>query len=162
MEGRIMIIKASNLQDTDKIGKIIGESLKSGTVICLEGDLGAGKTTLTQSIAKGLEIHDYVTSPTFTIIKEYNGRLNLFHMDAYRLDSEDEMYDLGYDEYINSDGVCIIEWASKIKGLIPKSAINITININYENNNRELDINGEGEQFNIIKEELQKYENIRN
>ncbi len=157
-----MIIKASNLQDTDKIGKIIGESLKSGTVICLEGDLGAGKTTLTQSIAKGLEIHDYVTSPTFTIIKEYNGRLNLFHMDAYRLDSEDEMYDLGYDEYINSDGVCIIEWASKIKGLIPKSAINITININYENNNRELDINGEGEQFNIIKEELQKYENIRN
>jgi len=162
MEGRIMIIKASNLQDTDKIGKIIGESLKSGTVICLEGDLGAGKTTLTQSIAKGLEIHDYVTSPTFTIIKEYNGRLNLYHMDAYRLDSEDEMYDLGYDEYINSDGVCIIEWASKIKGLIPKSAINITININYENNNRELDINGEGEQFNIIKEELQKYENIRN
>ncbi|HBB28274.1 MAG TPA: tRNA (adenosine(37)-N6)-threonylcarbamoyltransferase complex ATPase subunit type 1 TsaE [Clostridiales bacterium] len=157
-----MIIKASNLQDTDKIGKIIGESLKSGTVICLEGDLGAGKTTLTQSIAKGLEIHDYVTSPTFTIIKEYNGRLNLYHMDAYRLDSEDEMYDLGYDEYINSDGVCIIEWASKIKGLIPKSAINITININYENNNRELDINGEGEQFNIIKEELQKYENIRN
>lgn len=157
-----MIIKASNLQDTDKIGRIIGESLKSGTVICLEGDLGAGKTTLTQSIAKGLEIHDYVTSPTFTIIKEYNGRLNLYHMDAYRLDSEDEMYDLGYDEYINSDGVCIIEWASKIKGLIPKSAINITININYENNNRELDINGEGEQFNIIKEELQKYENIRN
>lgn len=157
-----MIIKASNLQDTDKIGKIIGESLKSGTVICLEGDLGAGKTTLTQSIAKGLEIHDYVTSPTFTIIKEYNGRLNLYHMDAYRLDSEDEMYDLGYDDYINSDGVCIIEWASKIKGLIPKSAINITININYENNNRELDINGEGEQFNIIKEELQKYENIRN
>jgi len=162
MEGRIMIIKASNLQDTDKIGKIIGESLKSGTVICLEGDLGAGKTTLTQSIAKGLEIHDYVTSPTFTIIKEYNGRLNLYHMDAYRLDSEDEMYDLGYYEYINSDGVCIIEWASKIKGLIPKSAINITININYENNNRELDINGEGEQFNIIEEELQKYENIRN
>lgn len=157
-----MIIKASNLQDTDKIGKIIGGSLKGGTVICLEGDLGAGKTTLTQSIAKGLEIHDYVTSPTFTIIKEYNGRLNLYHMDAYRLDSEDEMYDLGYDEYINSDGVCIIEWASKIKGLIPKSAINITININYENNNRELDINGEGEQFNIIKEELQKYENIRN
>ena len=157
-----MIITANNLQDTDKIGKIIGESLKGGTVICLEGDLGAGKTTLTQSIAKGLEVKDYVTSPTFTIIKEYNGRVNLYHMDAYRLDSEDDMYDLGYDEYINSDGVCIIEWASKIKGLIPKSAINITININYENNNRELNIDGEGEQFNIIKEELYKYENSRN
>lgn len=157
-----MIITANNLQDTDKIGKIIGESLKGGTVICLEGDLGAGKTTLTQSIAKGLEVKDYVTSPTFTIIKEYNGRVNLYHMDAYRLDSEDDMYDLGYDEYINSDGVCIIEWASKIKGLIPRSAINITININYENNNRELNIDGEGEQFNIIKEELYKYENSRN
>ena len=157
-----MIIKANNLQDTDKIGKIIGECLQSGTVICLEGDLGAGKTTLSQSIAKGLGIKDYVTSPTFTIIKEYKGRLSLFHMDAYRLESEDDMYDLGYDEYINSDGVCIIEWASKIKGLIPKSAINITININFEDNIRELNIDGAGEQFDIIKEELQKYENIRN
>lgn len=157
-----MIIKANNLHDTDKIGKIIGECLKIGTVICLEGDLGAGKTTLTQSIAKGLDVKDYVTSPTFTIIKEYVGRLNLYHMDAYRLDSEDDMYDLGYDEYINSDGVCIIEWASKIKGLIPKAAINITINNNFENNNRELIIDGNGEQYNIIKEELQKYEDTRN
>lgn len=157
-----MIVKANNLHDTDKIGKIIGECLKGGTVICLEGDLGAGKTTLTQSIAKGLDVKDYVTSPTFTIIKEYVGRLKLYHMDAYRLDSEDDMYDLGYDEYINSDGVCIIEWASNIKGLIPKSAINITINNNYENNNRELIINGDGEQYNILKEELQKYEDTRN
>lgn len=151
-----MIIKAKNLQDTDKIGKIIGECLKSGTVICLEGDLGAGKTTLTQSIAKGLGIKDYVTSPTFTIIKEYIGRLSLYHMDAYRLDSEDDMYDLGYDEYINSDGVCIIEWASNIKGLIPKSAISITITTNFDDNVRELNIDGAGEQFDIIKEELQK------
>ena len=157
-----MIIIANNLQDTDEIGKIIGENLLSGTVICLEGDLGAGKTTLTQSIARGLSIDEYVTSPTFTIIKEYSGRLNLYHMDAYRLDSEEDMYDLGYDEYINSDGVCIIEWASKIKNLIPKSAINITININYDNDCREIFINGEGVQFNKIKEGLKNYENIRN
>ena len=157
-----MIIIAKDLQDTDEIGKIIGNCLKGGAVLCLEGDLGAGKTTLTQSIAKGLEIKDYVTSPTFTIIKEYTGRLSLYHMDAYRLDSEDDMYDLGYDEYINSDGVCIIEWASNIKGLIPKSAITIKININYENNVRELNIYGAGEQFDIIIEELQQYENTRN
>lgn len=157
----IMIITADNLQDTDKIGKIIGENLKSGTLICLEGDLGAGKTTLTQSIAKGLMIDDYVTSPTFTIIKEYSGRLNLYHMDAYRLDSEDDMYDLGYDEYINSDGVCIIEWASKIKGLIPKTAIIIRISIDFENDKRYMNIDGKGEQFDIIKEELGKVFSLR-
>lgn len=151
-----MLIILNNLEDTDKIGKAIGENLQEGSVICLEGDLGAGKTTLTQFIAKGLMIEDYVTSPTFTIIKEYSGRLNLYHMDAYRLDSEDDMIDLGYDEYINSDGVCIIEWASKIKGLIPKSAININITINYEDEKRYLDISGEGKQFDDIIESLKR------
>lgn len=152
-----MLIILNNLQDTDRVGKIIGENLQAGSVICLEGDLGAGKTTLTQSIAKGMLIDDYVTSPTFTIIKEYKGRLNLYHMDAYRLEAEDDMIDLGYDEYINSDGVCIIEWASKIKGLIPKSAININITIDYENDRRYLDIDGTGEQFDIIIESLKKW-----
>jgi tRNA threonylcarbamoyladenosine biosynthesis protein TsaE len=149
-----MEIILNNLQDTDRLGKIIGENLQAGSVICLEGDLGAGKTTLTQSIAKGMLIDDYVTSPTFTIIKEYSGRLNLYHMDAYRLESEDDMIDLGYDEYINSDGVCIIEWASKIKGLLPKSAININITIDYEGGKRFLDISGTGKQFDIIVETL--------
>ncbi len=158
-----MVIILNNLQDTDKVGKIIGENLHAGSVICLEGDLGAGKTTLTQSIAKGMMIDDYVTSPTFTIIKEYSGRLNLYHMDAYRLESEDDMIDLGYDEYINSDGVCIIEWASNIKGLIPKSAITITITIDYESQKRYLDITGNGEQFDILIESLKgyNYENSR-
>lgn len=151
-----MIIILNNLQDTDRVGKTIAENLQAGSVICLEGDLGAGKTTLTQSIAKGMLIEDYVTSPTFTIIKEYKGRLNLYHMDAYRLEAEDDMIDLGYDEYIHSDGVCIIEWASKIKALIPKFAINITITIDYENEKRYLDINGVGEQFDIIIESLKR------
>lgn len=157
-----MKIVANNLSDTDKIGKIIGKNLLPGTVICMEGDLGAGKTTLTQSIAKGLEIHDYVTSPTFTIIKEYKGNLNLYHMDAYRLESEDDMYDLGYDEYINSDGVCIIEWASNIKGLIPQNSITITIKIDYNNDSRQLLLEGVGEQIDILKEELKDYEDTRN
>lgn len=159
-----MVIILNSLEDTDKVGKIIGQNLQAGSVICLEGDLGAGKTTLTQFIAKGMLIEDYVTSPTFTIIKEYSGRLNLYHMDAYRLESEDDMIDLGYDEYITSDGVCIIEWASKIKGLIPKSAININITIDYDSGKRYFDISGTGEQFNIIIESLKghNYENFRN
>ncbi|QSX07013.1 tRNA (adenosine(37)-N6)-threonylcarbamoyltransferase complex ATPase subunit type 1 TsaE [Sedimentibacter sp. zth1] len=157
-----MKIISRKLQDTDKIGQIIGENLIGGTVICLEGDLGAGKTTLTQSIAKALNINDYVTSPTFTIIKEYNGRLKLYHMDAYRLESEDDMYDLGYDEYIYSNGVCIIEWASNIFNLIPKHAITITINIDYEKDIREFDIVGEGLQFETLKKGLENYENTWN
>lgn len=151
-----MLIILNNLEDTEKVANIIAKNLFAGAVICLEGDLGAGKTTLTQYIARAMSIDDYVTSPTFTIIKEYKAKLNLYHMDAYRLESEDEMVDLGYDEYINSDGVCIIEWASKIKGLLPKSAININITIDYESGKRFLDITGSGEQFDVIIKNLKK------
>lgn len=157
-----MKLLSKSLQDTDNIGIIIGKNIESGTVICLEGDLGAGKTTLTQSIAKSLDIKNYVTSPTFTIIKEYKGRLNLYHMDAYRLESEIEMYDLGYDEYINSDGVCIIEWASNIKGIIPDDAIQINIYIDYINETREIEIVGSGLRYERLIGGLKEYENTGN
>lgn len=157
-----MKLLSKSLRDTNNIGIIIGKNLEKGTVICLEGDLGAGKTTLTQSIAKSLDIKNYVTSPTFTIIKEYKGRLNLYHMDAYRLESEIEMYDLGYDEYINSDGVCIIEWASNIKSIIPKDAIMINIYIDYINETREIEIVGSGLKYERLIGGLKKYENTGN
>ncbi len=97
-----MKIKVNNLQDTEKIGKIISRCLEKGTVLCLDGDLGAGKTAITQFIAKEFGVKEYITSPTFNIIKEYEGRLPFYHMDVYRIESEDDMYDLGYDEYIYS------------------------------------------------------------
>src|SRR5699024_12095320 len=97
---------------------------KSGDLISLMGDLGAGKTTLTQSIAQGLEINDYVTSPTFTLINEYEGRLPLYHFDVYRLGSIDELYDLGYEEYFYSNGVTIVEWRDKVLEEFPKDRIN--------------------------------------
>lgn len=156
-----MKIISKSLHDTDKIGQIIGKCLMPKTVISLEGDLGAGKTTLTQSIAKSLGVTEYVTSPTFTIIKEYNGILKLYHMDAYRLESEDDMYDLGYDEYIYSDGVCIIEWPSKIKNLIPEDSIKIIINTDYQSNERCIEILGKGKVYELIEEGLIKYEDIR-
>lgn len=150
-------IISHNLEDTNKIGKIIGENINKGTIICLDGDLGAGKTTLTQSIAKGLNIDDYITSPTFNIIKEYEGRLNLYHMDVYRIEDISEMYDLGYEEFFYSEGVCVIEWSHKIKEILPNERIDIHILKGKADNDRIFKIRGSGKDFEEILEELKKW-----
>ena len=104
-------------EQTKEIGYKLGKLLTPGSVICLIGDLGAGKTTMTQSLARAIGVDDYITSPTFTILNEYEGNMPLYHFDVYRIGSSEEMYDIGYDEYINSDGVCIIEWANLIEDI---------------------------------------------
>ena len=114
------MIKLNNLEETEKFGRFLGENLNPGDVLCLNGDLGAGKTTLTKSIALGLGIEDYVTSPTFTIVNEYYGKTNLYHIDTYRLDDKVDVAYLGFDEYFYSDWVKIVEWADKIKESLPE------------------------------------------
>lgn len=156
-----MKITVNNLKDTEMVGKIIGRNLTNGTVLCLDGDLGAGKTTLTQFIAKEFGINEYLTSPTFTIIKEYEGKLPFYHMDVYRIESEEDMYDLGYDEYIYSEGVTIIEWSHKIKNILPKNRINIEIQ-RVGDNQRILHITGSGITYDNIIKELKNYENTSN
>lgn len=141
-------------KDTEKLGYKLGKALKSGDILCLLGDLGAGKTALTKAIAKGLGIDDYVTSPTFTIINEYNGRLPLYHFDVYRLTSIEELYDLGYEEYFYSNGITIIEWADKIEEILPEDTINIHINRTLNQNEREIIFTGKGKRFNQIIKEL--------
>lgn len=149
---QLLKINIENIKETEKIGYMLGKLLTGGEVICMTGDLGAGKTTMTQSIAKGLEVEDYVTSPTFTIINEYEGRCPLYHFDVYRINDVDEMYDLGYEEYFYSDGVSIIEWADIIKEILPKERLNIEINKNDNIEDREIIIKGTGEKYiNIIK-----------
>src|SRR5690625_3237274 len=108
---KVEIVTKSELE-TMTLGEQIAERLEQGDVITLEGELGTGKTTFVKGIAKGLNIERTVTSPTFTIIKEYEGRLPLYHMDAYRLEDAEE--DIGFDEYIYGSGVTIIEWAQFI------------------------------------------------
>lgn len=99
------------VEDTYRLAKTIADKLKGGEVILLNGNLGAGKTTFTKGIAKALGIDEVVTSPTFTFMKEYSGRLNLYHFDMYRAEDEDELYELGLSEYLyDSSGVCVIEW----------------------------------------------------
>lgn len=119
--------------ETVGLGKKIGAFLASNDVVGLTGPLGAGKTTLIQGIAEGLEVKDYVTSPTFIIINEYQGRLPFYHIDLYRLDEEAEIEDLGIEEYFNRGGVCVIEWVEKLKELKPKNIETIEMEIISEN-----------------------------
>ncbi|MCD8158999.1 MAG: tRNA (adenosine(37)-N6)-threonylcarbamoyltransferase complex ATPase subunit type 1 TsaE [Clostridiales bacterium] len=114
-------------EETEKIGFEFGKNAKAGEIYCINGDLGAGKTCFTKGFARGLGITDHITSPTFTIVNEYEGRLSLYHFDVYRLQDEDELYDIGADEYFFGDGVCIIEWAGIVKDAIPKGAVWIKI-----------------------------------
>ncbi|MCM2677017.1 tRNA (adenosine(37)-N6)-threonylcarbamoyltransferase complex ATPase subunit type 1 TsaE [Alkalicoccobacillus plakortidis] len=112
--------------ETMEFAKRLGTLLQAGDVITLEGDLGAGKTHFTKGLAKGLGVKRIVNSPTFTIIKEYEGRLPLYHMDVYRLD-EDGEEDIGLYEYFYGEGITVIEWASKISEQLPAKRLDITI-----------------------------------
>lgn len=117
--------KAANAEETAAFAERIAGCLEPGDVIALEGDLGAGKTTFTKGLAKGLGVTRTVNSPTFTIIKEYKGRLPLYHMDVYRVSSEEE--DLGFDEYFEGGGVTIVEWAHLIQEQLPNELLTISI-----------------------------------
>lgn len=114
--------------DTFRIGKEMGEKAKPGEIYLLHGDLGVGKTVFTKGFAKGLLIKEDITSPTFTILQQYEaGRLPLYHFDVYRIGYVDEMEELGYEDYFYGNGVCLIEWASKIKEILPDTCIKIHI-----------------------------------
>jgi tRNA threonylcarbamoyladenosine biosynthesis protein TsaE len=115
------------------LGKKIGAFLLPNEVVALTGQLGAGKTTLIQGIAEGAGVKDYVTSPTFIIINEYQGRLPFYHIDLYRLDDVAQIAELGIEEYFAKGGVCVIEWAEKLDGLLPAGAERITIESKGEN-----------------------------
>ena len=127
-------------EDTINLGKKIGEKLKKGDVVALDGSLAAGKTYLTKGIAKGLGIQEDITSPTFTLISEYSGRFNLYHMDVYRLEGGEDFLDLGTEEMLYGDGVCVIEWSKKVKQALPKNTIYIDIMVN-DDNSRKIIIN---------------------
>lgn len=129
---------AKNIEDTDKLAEKIASQLKGGDIILLNGDLGAGKTTFTKGLAKALGVKDVVTSPTFTFMKEYSGRLPLYHFDMYRVEDEDELYELGLNEYLYMQGVCVIEW-NKFEGI--KCPIVIDIKV-LDDDVREFNIQG--------------------
>ena len=123
-----MKIESFSAEDTFAYGRKCGQEAKAGQVFCLYGDLGVGKTVFTQGFAEGLGITEPVSSPTFTIVQVYEeGRLLFYHFDVYRIADPEEMYEVGFDDYIEGDGVCFIEWANLIDDLLPEERTEITI-----------------------------------
>lgn len=114
-----MIFLTHSADETIELGKKIGSMLQPGAIIAMEGALAAGKTTITKGIAEALEIDESITSPTFTLISQYEGRLPLYHMDVYRLDSSEDFINLGVEDLIYGEGVSIIEWSEKVKDELP-------------------------------------------
>ncbi len=123
-----MIFESNSAKDTFDFGAELGKKAVPGQVICLDGDLGTGKTVLTKGIAAGLGIDEPVVSPTFTIVQIYEqGRIPLYHFDVYRIDDPDEMEEIGYREYFYGNGLTIIEWSELIEDILPKDAMRIRI-----------------------------------
>lgn len=130
-------------QETEKIGESLALRLQPGDVIAYLGDLGAGKTAFTRGLARGLGYSGRVTSPTFTIVNEYEGTLPLFHFDMYRLSDEEELFDIGWEDYLNRGGVCAIEWSERIPTALPPETITITITRHPQNDDwRQITIEG--------------------
>ena len=128
-----MIIETNSPRETKELGKKMAERAKPGDVFTLVGDLGVGKTVFTQGIAEGLGIDEPVNSPTFTIVQEYeSGRMPFYHFDVYRIGDPEEMDEIGFDDYIYGDGLCLIEWADLIEEILPEKRVDIRIEKDLE------------------------------
>lgn len=115
-------------EETEKIGAAVGRIIPAGTVLAYRGDLGAGKTAFTRGLARGLGFTEAVTSPTYTIVNEYlGGRLPLFHFDMYRLSSADDLFDIGWEDYLSRGGVCAVEWSEQVADALPEGTVYVTL-----------------------------------
>lgn len=150
MKGLAMINTVTrSFGETVELGRKIGSILKPGDVICLSGDLGTGKTALTNGIAKALGIDSYITSPTFTLVNEYQGKYPLYHFDVYRIADPDEMFDIGFEEYLNGEGIAIIEWGELIAQILPSDIIKVNIKKNLTSglDVREISVDFVGQKY---------------
>ncbi|MFW6007209.1 MAG: tRNA (adenosine(37)-N6)-threonylcarbamoyltransferase complex ATPase subunit type 1 TsaE [Bacillota bacterium] len=154
-------IESKKIEDTLNIGEKIGNLAETGQIILLSGELGTGKTVLAKGIALGLGIkRKDITSPTYTIINEYSGRLPLYHMDLYRLESEEELYDIGFEEYLDRQGLIVIEWPEIAYNLIPSDYILIEFEVEGDNK-RKLNLKIEGKKAAKLGKGLLNYVNSR-
>ena len=137
MYGANIMIITNNAAETRELGTRLAEKLKAGDVILLEGELGAGKSELARGVARGLGVTETVTSPSFTILNVYeSGRIPLYHFDWYRLESAEELYELGMDEYLGGNGIALVEWPAQCPDAVPEKCLRIKISATGENSRR--------------------------
>jgi tRNA threonylcarbamoyladenosine biosynthesis protein TsaE len=146
----------SSREQTWKVGELLGAKLGPGDAVCLYGDLGAGKTSLSYGIAQGLEVEEqYIPSPTFTFVNEYQGRVPFYHIDLYRLKDPGELENIGFGEYIDSDGATVIEWAERAEEELPAERLSVYLTTVNEHS-REIGFLAEGERYRKLLDELKK------
>ena len=128
--------------DTEELGRRFASGLPGGTVVAMYGDLGAGKTAFVRGMARGMGLDCRVSSPTFTIVNEYLGKRELIHFDMYRLSSADELFDIGWEDYLTRGGVCAVEWSEQVSGALPEDAVWVDIARGDNENDRIITITG--------------------
>ena len=132
-------------EETEQLGERLGQALSPGAVVAYTGGLGMGKTAFTRGLARGLGCTERVTSPTFTLVNEYPGRIPLFHFDVYRLSGSDALYDIGWDDYLDRGGVCAVEWSENIADALPEDTVFVRLRrCEAHDNWREIDVEGVG------------------
>ncbi len=157
----------SSTEQTEGLGRIVGSLLEPGDLICLYGDLGAGKTHFSFGIAQGLEVREqYITSPTFTFVNEYQGRIPFYHIDLYRLQEPSQLESIGFEEYIDSDGATVIEWAERAEEELPAETLNVYLS-HVSETGREIGFLAEGERYEKLLKDIKlhmegKYTESRN
>lgn len=146
----------SSTEQTEEVGRVLGTMLEAGDLVCLFGDLGAGKTHFSYGVAQGLQVKEkYITSPTFTFVNEYLGRIPLYHIDLYRLKEPSELESIGFEEYVDSDGATVIEWAERAEEELPDEKLNVYIS-DVSENSREIGFFAEGERYSKLLEGFEK------
>lgn len=150
-----MRIDSHSPEDTQHIGRELGKLARPGDVILLVGNLGAGKTCLTQGIAWGLDVTGYARSPSFVLMNEYQGRLPMYHIDLYRLENAAEIADLGLDDYLYGRGLCVVEWADRAPDLLPPQHLMIKISL-LGDAERRLELTPHGERYKTMLTDIKK------
>lgn len=145
-----------NRDETIALGEKLGRLLMSGDIILLYGELGSGKTVFTKGIAKGLEISEPITSPTFTLVNEHIGKIPLYHFDLYRLDDYTALYEIGYEEYFYDKGICAIEWPERLGPLLPKERLEVIIQNGEKEDERVIVFKDFGIRYTEILKEMER------
>lgn len=156
MDDKILSLVSHSVGETRRLGALLGKLLRGDELICLEGELGTGKTSLIQGIGQGQGITQPITSPTFTLVNEYQGRkATFYHVDLYRLRRADEIVQAGIDAYFYDDGICVIEWAEKARGILPSQRLHITLE-HRDGNERYIALQPTGRHYRQLVDHLSK------